>query len=266
MLAPTTCRPSAVRVRTRALHRPWYACITYYSECRLASATCTARCTRRIHITGRVCRRIPWKQTITKGYTPDQVETHYKSLRFRPDCLFGGAYSITQGCECEIDLPSWGCATIKPGEADQPTRELTTDGTVSVEPTNPQLTNETPQAGSGGLQLLINAGDPLYENSNVSRKTLNLLPNIDLDIGVSFTPTGPCKARVSFKGSHDPFPWYEIYVESPAEGVKQLHTYSGLETGPVGLGSFEVPVIGKEPLGAKQDVDVSTEVTTCVTV
>ena len=194
------------------------------------------------------------------------MDTHYKSLRFRVDCLFGGAYSdlgiLSVGyCECELPLPKWGCATLKPGVS--PARELTTTGEVSVVPTQPRLTNETPQAGSGGLSLKINAGDPLYENSAISGNLINLLPDIDLEIGVSFTPIRKCKARVSFTGSHDPFPWYEIYVESPAEGVKRLHAYSGRDTGPVGLGTSRIT---GWILGDKQNVDVSTEVTTCLTV
>ena len=164
------------------------------------------------------------------------METHYKARRFQPDCVGNG---LTPGapCDCELDVPTWACATVKSGEAPAVVEAAT--GELSAMP------GET-TSGRASMALKIQGKNPLYG-------TVAIVPFIDLNVDVAIERTGSCEARVTLQGTHDGFPWYEIYVRSEAEGTPRLvHAYSARDKRPFSLAG-----------GGDQDIDSAVTIATC---
>jgi Protein of unknown function (DUF3238) len=181
------------------------------------------------------CRSVPTVFDDSHDYDDSQVETHYKTRRFAPDSLGNGLVPGV-ACECELDLPNWACATLKAGE--QPAVSRRSDGELSATPGS-----FTPSKGT--VQLKIAAANPLYGTA--------IVPDINLDVTVTLERVAACEARVTCKGKHDGFPWYEFYANAvEGSGVRSVHTYSGADAGPTAL-------VG----GGDQAVDASVSVTTC---
>lgn len=155
----------------------------------------------------------------SEGWRGDQVETHYKPRPFQPDCLGNG---LTPGapCECELDVPTWACATVKPGEEPVIVKVATGDLTATPGATT---------AARAATALTIRGANPLYGRAAV-------VPFIDLNVDVAVERTADCEARITLEGAHDGFPWYEIWVSSGAEAAPQLaHSYSAADKRPFSL-------------------------------